>query len=380
MKSKTTIIIIAAITLTIALISCKKGPGTAVESKTFRAGAILALTGPNAEYGLQAKRGIELAREDIQRADPGAEISVQYEDSESTPTKSVTAYQKLVAKDGLKLIFGNASFLAKAVSPLAENDDVLFIALGTTMPGLVEGKVHTLRHFPTSADLAPLVAAHAKRLYGRVAVLYVNDEYGKSAQADFRKHFESPEKQITISEGFDPKSSDVRSLVDKALAGEKGTPEAIYVPGYGPAFSAIIKRLRETTPALPILGDLALVNANVREALGNDAEGIVVPAFASDAGQSSTPKSAEFIKAYKAKFSTEPDIIVVSAYDSFQITYKAFKSAGAAPQDMRGFIIKSGPHETINGPVTYTEDGDSRLTATLLVVRGGKLQPLGGQQ
>lgn len=372
---KTTALI--SICLALALGGCKKNTATRGKPNEFRAGAILALTGPNAEYGLQAKRGIELAREDIQRTDPTAVISVQYEDSESTPTKSVTAYHKLVSKDGFKLLFGNASFLAKAVSPMAENDDVLFIALGTTMPGLVEGKSHTLRHFPTSADLAPLVASHAKSLYNRVSVLYVNDEYGKSAQADFRKTFESPEKLVIFSEGFDPKNIDVRSLVDKALAGDKGTlPQAIYVPGYGPAFSSIINRIREVNPTLPILGDLALVNANVRAALGKNAEGIVVPAFASDAGEASNQKSSEFIKSYTARFQAAPDIIVVTAYDAFRIAYKAGLAAGQSPQKMRSFIINDGPHETINGNISYTKDGDSRLTATLLVVRDGNLSIL----
>jgi branched-chain amino acid transport system substrate-binding protein len=369
MTSKITFTAVAALVMVLAACdrSTTKPDGA---TKVLRVGAIIALTGPNSDYGLQVKRGIDLAKADIEAAHPDFRLDIKYEDSATSPAKGLSAFQKLTDVDGVRIVVGNASFLAGAVGPVADDKKTLFMALATTMPNLVENRPYVMRHFPIAPVTTKLVVDYAIPRYKRVAVVYVNDDYGKNAASSFRSQFESGDRQVVFFDGFDAKSSDQRSLAAKLL---DQNPDAVFVPGYGPAFVAILKHIRELRPDMPILGDLALVNANVLKAAGASAEGVVVPAFYLDAGIAKTPDAERFLQRYQKEFADSPDLFLTATYDSIRLVGEAAIATDGTPEAIRDFLIAKSPHRTLEGAMSYTPEGESEMAVTLLVVRNGKL-------
>jgi branched-chain amino acid transport system substrate-binding protein len=369
------LLIFAALAAVIAIASTfffRKPPETAGGGKPFRVGAIIALTGPNADYGLQVKRGIELAKRDIEARHPGFHLEVQYEDSATSPAKGLSAFQKLTDVDGHKVIVGNASFLAGALAPVASDKKTLFMALATTMPNLVENRPYVMRHFPTAPVTTKLVVDYAVPKFKRVAVAYVNDDYGKNAATVFRNQFEKDGRQVTHFDGFDAKSSEQRTLAAKML---EQSPDAVFVPGYGPGFIALLKHLRELNTSVPILGDLALVNANVLKAAGASAEGVILPAFHLDAGVAKTPEAKKFLERYQSEFGGTPDLFLTATYDCVLLLCEAARATDGTPEAIRNWLIAHNPHKTLEGTMNYSKDGDSELAVTLVEARGGKLVP-----
>lgn len=374
MKQKSVIAVIAALAALVvaSFVWLKKSPPSGDAEKRFRVGAIIALTGPNADYGLQVKRGIELAKRDLEARYQGFKVEVQYEDSATSPAKGLSAFQKLTEVDGHRVIVGNASFLAGALAPVASDKKTLFVALATTMPNLVENRPYVMRHFPTAPVTTKLVVDYAARRFKRVAVAYVNDDYGKNAAAVFRSQFEKDGRQITHFDGFDAKSTDQRALASKLL---EQSPDAVFVPGYGPAFVAILKHVREQNPQTPILGDLALVNANVLKAAGASAEGVILPAFNLDAGVAKTPEAKAFLERYQTEFGATPDLFLTATYDCILLLGEASRATDGTPEAIRAWLIANGPHKTLEGTMRYTTEGDSDLSVTLVEVKNGKLVP-----
>ena len=95
MKNKMTIWIAAAL-VAIVLIAVMASRPTK-DSDTLDVGAALALTGPQADFGLKVKRGLDMALDEINSSGSTRKVKLHYEDPLSTP------------KDGLMV---PSSFLA----------------------------------------------------------------------------------------------------------------------------------------------------------------------------------------------------------------------------------------------------------------------------
>ena len=75
----------------------------AVADQSFKIGLSLPLSGPNAEFGIAAKNGIEFAR----ALNPAGfdKISFSFEDNKYDPKSAISSFHKLVKSDGAKLVF-----------------------------------------------------------------------------------------------------------------------------------------------------------------------------------------------------------------------------------------------------------------------------------
>ncbi|MCK4458341.1 MAG: ABC transporter substrate-binding protein [Methanosarcinales archaeon] len=114
----------------------------------IRIGAILPLTGEAAEYGEDAKLGIDLAVEEINAAGGinGKRIQVVYEDSQATPSQGVSAIQKLTTVDKVPVIIGAmASSVTLAIAPIAEENKVVLLSPASSAPQITEAGDYIFR-------------------------------------------------------------------------------------------------------------------------------------------------------------------------------------------------------------------------------------------
>jgi len=188
------------------------------------------------------------------------------------------------------------SAICNAVAPVAEGTQSLMIGTTTSMPGLVEGRHRVIRLFPNADTLVGPIVLYAADKFSRVAVIFAEDEYGKTIFKAFRDKFEIGGRRIVFSDSFQPTDTEFRSIVAKMLDAK---PDAIYLPGYGPGYIALINQIRERSTKIPILADSPLTNPPVYKAAGNAVEGVVVPATALDAGLPETPEQKAFLERYR---------------------------------------------------------------------------------
>jgi branched-chain amino acid transport system substrate-binding protein len=360
-----------ALTAAFLVLGCNERPKSAEQPLRF--GVIVSQTGPNAEYGLKVKRGIELARDAFEKGNPGKKIELKIEDSQSQVPPGLAAFQKLTDADGVRVVFANASFLVKALGPVADEKKVLMVGLGTTAPAMTKGYDYVMRHFPHAEITTKVVAEYAIQKYKSVAVAYLEDEYGKGAAASFNRSFTALGGKIAYESSFSQTTSDLRSLAAKIIDSK---PDAVFIPAYGPAFLGVLRALKEQAPQLPILADINVANSSVLKAAGETAEGMIAPAFDLDAGITSTPEQSAFLQSYRAKFGEIPDMFVFTAYDAASIVFRAATEKGMDPKAIKQQIIAAGDMTLLSGVVSYDETGDTRTKVRLFEVRGSQLAPI----
>jgi len=188
--------------------------------KTVKVGAILGLTGEAASYGQGAQKGIEVAVEKIKR-EKNIDIQVVYEDSQMDPKKAVSSFQKLTGMQGLKYITTMSSGEMLAVCPIAESSKNILIGPGTS-PAITSCGDYTFRDMVSDSFQGKEMA---KRLYDRnikkVAIMYINNEYGAGVKGEFEKNFQG---EIIAAEAHNPKEIDFRTQLLKV---KNLNPEAI---------------------------------------------------------------------------------------------------------------------------------------------------------
>ena len=90
-------------------------------------GAIYGFTGAANVWSAQARRGLELARDEINAAGGihGRSIKVIFEDNRTTPQGAVGAFKKLVNTDHVHAVVGDIfSFLTLPLVPLAQRSHI----------------------------------------------------------------------------------------------------------------------------------------------------------------------------------------------------------------------------------------------------------------
>jgi len=371
MKTKPTLYLMAAVAIVVtAYFLLRPDKSGASESNETVVGAVLPLSGPAATIGGLIKRGLELGVADANAAHPQSPIRLIIEDSKSNPKDGLTAYRKLVDSDKAPVVIVAFSNVANAVAPAAEQDKVLMIGSTVTMPGLTAGKQYTVRFFTSAHQLAGTMAAYAGTKFKRAAVIYANDEYGKNSYKIFSDVFVKAGGQVTGSDEFVPSNTDFKNSVARLL---EAKPECLYVPGYGPAQIAIFQDARALNPQLILMGDIPMTNPPIYRALGDLANGVIVPGMPLDAGIVENEKAKKFNSEYLAKYAEPPSGTVTINYDSIMVLAdgiaKGHSTASALREYLRGTTIYDG----VSGPIKIGSDGEITITPRAMRIFAGKI-------
>src|SRR5574344_2738996 len=118
------------------------------ESNTITLGGIFPLSGNVAVYGVECKKGVDLAIEEINAAGGinGKQIALVSEDDEGNPDKTVNAYKKLTTKDGVKIIIGSlTSGCTQSITTLSQASKVIQIAPAATAADITDAGNYIFR-------------------------------------------------------------------------------------------------------------------------------------------------------------------------------------------------------------------------------------------
>jgi branched-chain amino acid transport system substrate-binding protein len=338
-----------------------------------KVGVVVPLTGPGAPLGELIKRGIQLGDEDVRGAERQPRLQFLFQDSKTSPKDGLAAYRHLRDVEKVDVAIVAFSTVCNAVAPAAESDRVLMIGTTTSMPGLTTGRQFVIRSFPNADMLAGTMADYAAKNFKRLAILYVEDEYGRTTFTTFKERLLNKGSAVVFSEGFPATQSEFRSLVDKML---EASPDAIYIPGYGPSYIALLKAIRERNAGIAILGDSPLSNPSVYRAAGQAVEGAIIPATDLDAGIARTDAQRRFLERYKARFSENPSINVSVNFDLVHILSEAMMKGEATPHALRSYFVSNSPFQGITGNLSWDASGESTVVVKPMVIKGGTIKTL----
>jgi len=365
------IVILVALAIVLVVTQTRKEP------EKIKIGAILPLTGDFSSHGNDAKKGMDLALEEINSkgAIYGKKVSIIYEDDKMQPEIGVSGFRKLVSIDKVQVITGIlGSSVCLAIAPLAEKQNVVLLSLTASSPELTHVGEYFFRIWPSDVFEGKFVAEKTVKELGtkKFAILYVNNDFGIGLKNAFRKEFEKIGGQVLIEESYSQGDTDFRTQLSKI---KPKNVEAIYLPGYYQEIAKILVQSKEMGIYTKFLSASPVENPELIKLAGDAAEGLVYarPAFDPLRPQKNYIKFAD---AFKNKYGMSPGIVAAYGYDAIQIIFLAIEKGGAKGDKIQESMSHIRNFEGTTGTISFDEYGDVIRQMVLFTVKGGNFVPL----
>ena len=345
------IVLISIIFFLIFITSCQKS-----QKGIVKVGVILPLTGPVAEPGTKVLNGIRLAIDRYNQIS-GNKIKLIIEDSRSDPKSGVSAAQKLIHVDDVKIILGDLmSSVAMAIAPLAQKNKVILFAPGASNPKFPDIGNYIFRNWASDDFDGRVLADYIyENKFHIGAIVYVNNEYGLGLAKAFQARFYELGGSVDIFESYAQGNTDFRPIVAKI----KGMQEVqfIYLPGQPIENGYFVKQLREGAVDLPLFANLSVESPEFAKIVGKLALGIV---FTSPAYNpiSRVTSDKTFQDLYQEAYGSPPDVVAGHGYDAGNILIAALKISNYNLSHLRDSLASIHDFPGVTGNTTFLTNGD----------------------
>ena len=307
------------------------GPADAEDVKV---GILFGVTGEYADFVPPLLNAVGLVVDEVNGNGgilKGQKLQTVLGDTKGTAQGAIDAARELVGTDNVAAIVGANTGLATmaAAHAVTVPEGVLLVspsATATTMTSM-ESKGFVFRVAPSDADqgwvLARLVHAEG---FTKVAVTYVDTDYGAGMNDVFRFNFENFGGDITLTQVHEAnKSSYIHEL--KALS--QYDPQALVVFSYAASGGAVIvKEALANGLFKQFIGTHSMMDPLLIKEVGADKlKGMFFTAPAIDPDSSAAKK---FDKIYSAAFKTAAGkLYIAQTYDAVMLTALAIEQAGS---------------------------------------------------
>ena len=331
------------------------------------------LTGPNAQYGAQWKKGFDLALGEI-NADGGIggrPLAYTFEDSQSDPRQSVAIAQKFVNDPRIVAEVGDFSSTASmAASPIYQRAGLVQYGFTNSHPNFTKGGDFMWSPALTSTAETPRLVQYAAKLgLKKVALLYLDNDWGRASEATFKDVAPSLGIQVVASEGYRAGEQDFRSTLVRV---RDAAPDGIALISYYDDGAQIVRQLRDVGLKQPVVAIGSVYSPKFIELAGKAAEGVYTESTFFPGDES--PAVQRFVQAFKAKYGEEPDEFDADAYDAMIMLATVMRHSGTDRKAIRdGLAAARDVPSVIFGQATF--DPTTRRvtggTPAFLVARNG---------
>ena len=368
--SKKSVIFVIAITF--ILFSFQTG--CSKKEETYKVGAILPLTGSAAIVGEYLKNGIDLAIEKINSEGiiPNKKLEIVYGDSKNSPKEAISILNKFISVDKIPITISAVSSVSMAMIPVAdENKHVLFITVASA-PGIPEKSEWAFRIFATSKNEATKMAnyAYSSLHIKRLAIFYVNDEYGLGGYKIFREEFEKLGGKVIWEESYEKAHMDFRNQLVKI---KEANPEAVWIIGYDRSLANIVKQAKEMDIQSKILTIIGFSLPKVLEQAGDASEGVYMTLMPFNPDIPTSDKSRKFVSNYKAKYNAKPGFMSAISYDMAIILADVINKRGYSSKDIKNGLLDIRGYQGIIGQISISENGEADFPLDIGIVKDGKI-------
>jgi branched-chain amino acid transport system substrate-binding protein len=341
----------------------------------YKIGAILTLTGSASMAGEFQRNGIIVAADEVNEKGGinGKKLEVVYGDSKNEAKEGLTVFKNMVSLEKLPVIIathsGVAVPLASHVASAKENT-VLFVTISSA-PGVPEMSENVFRYYVTCENEAKTMAPFAYQKLGvrKVAVFYINDEFGIGGYKAFKETFQQIGGEVTWADSYEKTGIDFRSSLFKMVVSK---PEALYVIGYDKPFAIAVKQAREVGFDGYILTSIGMSIPTWLEFAGSAAERIYLTATRFDV-DNPVPEIQHFVKRYRKQFGKDPNMMSAFTYDATKLIADTIRQKGYSAEGIRTGLLQTKNFPGAIGSITFGPTGEADMALTVKTVKGGKI-------
>ncbi len=360
------VILIALVLLIGFIITQTRNP-----QEEIKIGAVMPLTGPNAQWGIPPYRGIQLAIEEINSKGGinGKKLKLEIEDSKCEPKEGVLAINKLISTNHKIVIGGVCSSVTLAMAPIAERNSVLLISPASSNPKITESGDYIFRIMPSDSHRGKVFAEYIYNSLNidSIGVLYINNDGGKGNRDSFVERYEELGGKIIQNETYEQESNDMRSQLQKI---KSSTAKALLVVSYLGDTPLVLKQIKELGIQIPLYFQTeAIEDSNVLLVSGSTAEGVVYILPAPSKGK----KAEEFRNNYFNRHDKEQELYAAEGYDIVYLITKAFHNTDDNNiSNIKNYLYTIQNFQGASGIISFDQNGDVQKPMAIKTIKNGK--------
>lgn len=367
-----------------AAVALAAGAGAQAQ-QTIKIANIVELSGAGATAGTNFKNGVELAVKEINAAGGilGRKLETVTSDTQSNPGVAKGLTQKAV-DDGVFAIFGPV-FSGSIMVSMAESRraEVPNWTGGEAASITQQGNPYVFRTSFTQADAMPKVARYIATKSKALAIIYVNNDFGKGGLDMIKKALAGSATKVVAEISTDSGQVDFSAAV---LRAKQSNADAVFVYTNEEESARALRELRKQGWNKPIIGETTLTGQKVIELAGDAANGAV--AHVGLTVDAPNPEMVKFKNNFSNAYKYVSDHNGVKGYIGVYTMKAAIEKVGkvdskAVAQAMKGLTISAKQQPGVIMDVSFDQNGDLDRESFLVEVKNGKqevvatLPPLG---
>ncbi|MBM3559148.1 MAG: amino acid ABC transporter substrate-binding protein [Alphaproteobacteria bacterium] len=306
----------------------------AAAAEPVRIAALLPMTGEISEYGEGTRNGVDLAVAEINAAGgvlDGRLLEIVTGDTRTSQQAGIAAAQRLVSVDRVVAVVGPmaSGVTIPVATTVAAPAGMPLISPSATAPDLskADDKDFLFRTTPHDAQQGVVLGDVAKEAgLASVAVVYVDNDYGKGLADAFAVRYQATGGRIVASIADAAKQASYRGELQRAA---RSTPDGLVLIAYpGDGIPIIRQSLDDGFFKRFVFRDGMKSTDMIRTIGAAPLEGMFGTAPQADVN---APSAVRFRRAYQAKFGgLPPRPFIDGSYDAVYLLALAIEAAGAA--------------------------------------------------
>ena len=344
----------------------------AAQAQDIKIANIVELSGAGTTSGTMFKNGVEMAIKEINSSGGvlGRKISYTTEDTQSNPGVAKGLTQKAVDNEVFAIfgpVFSGSIMVSMAESRKGEIPNFTGGEAGSIT---AQGNPYVFRTSFGQSVAFPKLARYINTKSKKLAVIYVNNDFGKGGQSTIKQLLANSPTQIVAEISTDSGQIDFSAAV---LQAKQSGADALFAYSNEEESARLLRELRKQGWNKPVIGETVLTSAKVVELAGEAANGAVAHVGLTV----EAPQLQDFGKRYQALYNTVSDHNGVKGYTGVYILKAAIEKAGkvdpkATAAALRNSCFSTKQHKGILMDVCYDDKGDIDRESFMTEIRNGK--------
>ena len=350
---------------------------TARAAEPIKIGEYASLTGKEAGFGQTSHQGVVLALEEINAAGGvlGRKLELSYEDNQTKSGESATAAKKLISRDKVIALIGEVSSgRSLEAAPIAQAAKIPMIPPAATNAKVTQVGNYIFRVCFIDPFQGTVMAKFAKDdlKAKKVAILSsVSNAYSLGLAKYFKETFVPAGGIVATEKNFSEGDKDFRAQLTAVKA---ANVDAVFVPGYYTESALIVRQARDLGITVPFFGGDGWEDEQLLSIGGEALNGCYYSTHFS--AENSDPSVRKFVTKYKARWKNEvPGAFSALGYDAVYVLADAITRAGTTDgPKLRDALAATKNFAGASGITTLDQDRNASKPATIIAIKGGKLQ------
>lgn len=348
-------------------------PAIGHSAEQLTIGFTAALSGDFAAFGLNMRKGLDLAVETLNKKG-GATYKIDAVDDRGEAREGVLIAQRFCSDANVDVVMGYSfSSIALAAIPVFDGCKLPVLASAVTSPALSNVSPYFRRNVLTDAVQGEMMGTYAAKTLGlgKIYVLNQQDDYGIGIATAFSTAAEKAGAKVVGKESYLLGAKDFRTLLTKVRAAQ---PDAIFIGGFYTEAAKIAEQARALGIKAQLLSTDGALNVELMKLGRSAVEGMIV--YGMFDPSITTPTTEAFITAYRATYKEDPSAWAALGYDAGMTLGAAVdlaaQSGPVTRESLNAAFGKLKDVPGVTGPTTFAPSGDRAGALYFLAVKGDK--------